>query len=175
MATIDTRLLPLIEVLATVDADWLAFEILEGLRHGRVAEETHEDLQITQRLVRATTRATRRSEVHASPPPSAEPITGDEQINWAVTYVSNRIVDVLSTLEATFDQLDAILFTELPPEGRPIPAALRDEVALVLRTDREDQLSVRRNDATNARAMVPNLQNALLTWAASVRTRDGAR
>ena len=31
----DTRLLPLIETLVVADADWLAFEILDGL--GRVA------------------------------------------------------------------------------------------------------------------------------------------
>jgi len=175
MAIIDTRLTPLIEALATVDADWLAFEILDGLRRGRVAEETHEDLQIAQSLVRSAKRATRHSAERASPPPSAEPITGDEQIHWAATYISERISDVLLTLEVTLDQLDAILSTGLPPEKRPTPASLRDEVTLVLQTDHEEQLSIRRGDAATARAALPELQSALLTWADSTRTRGGDR
>ena len=55
MATIDPRLLPLIETLVAVDADWLALEILDGLRLGIVAEEIPEHLLATQLAVREAT------------------------------------------------------------------------------------------------------------------------
>ncbi len=170
MATIDRRLLPLIESLATVDADWLAFEILEGLRNGRVAQETREELQTTQHLVRSARRASRRSEQPSSPPPSAEPIIGDEQITWAASYVSERMSDLLSMLEATIAQLDAILFTPSLPEGRG-EATLGDEVVLVLQTGQNEQLGIHRNDSARAKALFPKLQQALREWVDSTRTQ----
>ena len=39
MAILEARLLPLIETLAEAGADWLAFEVVDGIRAGRVAEE----------------------------------------------------------------------------------------------------------------------------------------
>jgi hypothetical protein len=83
MATIDGRLLPLIEALGAVDADWLAFEILEGLQRGRVAEETHDDLLLTQQKVReaSRTKSTERQRPHRASPATAQPIIGDDQID----------------------------------------------------------------------------------------------
>lgn len=76
MATIDPRLLPLIETLVAVDADWLALEILDGLRLGIVAEEIPEHLLATQLAVREARRQERLSEERAVPPPVAKPIVG---------------------------------------------------------------------------------------------------
>ena len=42
MAILDPRLLPLLETLAASGADWLAFEIVDGVRRGREPEEPEE-------------------------------------------------------------------------------------------------------------------------------------
>jgi hypothetical protein len=53
MAKIDPRLLPLIEALSASGADWLAFEILDGIRTGRRAEDSEEELRDARRAVSA--------------------------------------------------------------------------------------------------------------------------
>lgn len=44
MATLNPRLLPLIETLIGVGADWLAIEVIETLNRGRWPEESEEVL-----------------------------------------------------------------------------------------------------------------------------------
>lgn len=48
MAVLDPRLMPLIEMLTTVAADWLAFELIDGNRRGREVEETANALTIAR-------------------------------------------------------------------------------------------------------------------------------
>jgi hypothetical protein len=174
MATIDRRLLPLIEALAAVDADWLAFEILEGVQRGRVAEETYDDLLLTQQKVRAASRKkiAERQRPHWVSPVPAKPITGDDQINWVVSYVNERIQDVVSMGDATLEELNAILFTSTPPQARLTLPPPTDGITLVLQTDDEQQRIVRREDVVKARAELPRLRSELLTWAESIRTGD---
>lgn len=174
MAAIDRRLLPLIEALAAVDADWLAFEILEGVQRGRVAEETHDDLLLTQQKVRAARRkkSTERQRPHRVSPAAAQPITGDDQIDWVVSYVNERIQDVVSMGDATLEELNAILFTSVPPQVRLTLPPPTDGVTLVLQTDDEQERIVRRDDVARARAGLPRLRSELLTWAESIRTGD---
>jgi hypothetical protein len=175
MATIDRRLLPLIEALAAVDADWLAFEILEGVQRGRVAEETHDDLLLTQQKVRGASRkkSTERQRPHWVSPAPAQPVTGDDQIDWAVSYVNERIQDMVSMADATIEELNAILFTSAPPQVRlTLPPPPTDGVTLVLQTDDEQHRIVRKDDVAQARAGLPRLRSELLTWAESIRTGD---
>jgi hypothetical protein len=170
MATIDHGLLPLIEVLAGTDADWIAFEMIEELRAGRVPEETAEDLQNVQLFVRSKKSEKRRSEELATPSPAAERITGAEQIDWAADYVNKRVSDVVAMLDATFSQLDKILFAELSPESRdPISAPPTIGITLVVQGDEEEQASVHRENAAIAQTMLPTLRDALVNWADSVR------
>lgn len=168
MAIIDTRLLPLIETLVVADADWLAFEILDGLRQGRVAEETREDLQSTRLAVRSAKRQTRRSEERASPPPTAKPIVGDEQIDWAATYVVDRLSDAVSMLQATLDQLDRIVSAASALDGTPFTSISRKEIGVVLQAEDEGP-SVRGTEVADATAAIPKLREALSTWVASTR------
>ena len=174
MATIDRRLLPLIEALAAVDADWLAFEILEGVQRGRVAEETHDDLRLTQQKVREASRkkSTERQRPHRASPATAQPITGDDQIDWVVSYVNERIQEVVSMGDAALEELNAILFTSVPPQVRLTLPPPTDGVTLVLQTDDEQQRIVRRDDVARASAGLPRLRSELLTWAESLRTGD---
>lgn len=175
MPIIDERLLPLIETLAATDADWIALEMIEQLRVGRVAEETEEDLRTVQGLVRSKGHAERRLEQATSPPAPAEPITGIEQIDWAVGYIDKRVSDVLEMLDATFNQLDKILFTSAPAEARKqMPDLQTNAITLVLQDDRERHANVHRDQVAIGKTMLPELRDALLKWADSVRTLGDA-
>src|ERR1700688_4088418 len=119
MAILDARLVPLIETLTATGADWLAFEIIDGLRLGRVKEETLDTLQNTRETLRAAKRQKRHLEQRAILPPPAMPILGDEQIEWAAEYVTNRMVDVTIMLQAALDQLEAVLAGAHIADGEP--------------------------------------------------------
>jgi hypothetical protein len=91
MALIDSRLLPLIDLLAGAGADWLAFELMDYIRAGRPAEDPPEVLAQSRMQVREG-----RGEGPLEPPEivatsATSPIVGDEQILWAARYVADRL------------------------------------------------------------------------------------
>lgn len=163
MAILDTRLIPLIETLVDAGADWLAFEIIDGIQRGRVDEETLDTLVGARRVVRTDRRPARQSEEALSLPTPSEPIAGDDQIDWAIEYVNKRVSDAIQMLNASLDVLDAIVQPEITAET---PAPLG--VTLVA----EDELEgppIDRASVTMARTGLEELQRALALWAASAR------
>lgn len=80
MTVLDTRLLPLLETLVGAAADWLAFEIVDGVRRGREPLEPEELLRAAREKVRSRRLSDRLS---AEIPVLSEPILGDDQIVWA--------------------------------------------------------------------------------------------
>jgi hypothetical protein len=168
MAIIDPRLLPLIETLIAADADWLAFEILDGIQLGRVVEETREDLQSTRLAVRTAKHQRRRSEERPVPPPAATPLVGDEQIDWAANYVADRLSDAVSMLGATLDQLNQIASSTEEPQATISDRTSRREVDLVLREEGEGPV-LHRTQVDEANAAIPKLREALSNWANSTR------
>jgi|ERR1700722_985566 len=168
MAIVDPRLLPLIETLIAADTDWLAFEILDGIQSGRVAEETREDLQSTRLAVRTAKHQKRRSEERSVPPPAATPLVGDEQIDWAVNYVADRLSDAVSMLGATLDQLNQIASSTEEPQATISDRTSRKDVDLVLREEGEGPV-LHRTQVDEASAAIPKLREALSNWANSTR------
>lgn len=170
MATIDPRLLPLIETLIGVDADWLALEILDGLRLGIVAEEIPERLLSTQRAVREAKSQVRHLEGRAVPPPAGKPIVGDEQIDWAAKYVSDRLSDAVSMLLASFDQMNQIVRSNWEVHAQPSDRILEKEFSLALQTEGEGP-TLNASDVGDAMSAIPRLREALSNWANA--TKDG--
>lgn len=168
MATIDPRLLPLIETLIAVDADWLALEILDGLRLGIVAEETPEHLLATQLAVREAKRQERRSEERAVPSPVGKPIVGNEQIDWAARYVADRLSDAVSTLRASFDQLNQIVRSNWEVHASPSDRALEKGFELALQTEDRGPI-LRSAEIGDAISAIPRLREALFSWANSMK------
>jgi hypothetical protein len=168
MATIDPRLIPLIETLIAVDADWLALEILDGLRLGIVPEEIPEDLLSTQLAVREAKRQMRRSEERAVPPPIGKTIVGDEQVDWAAEYVSDRLSDAVSMLQASFDQLNQIVRTNREFHAPPSERTLEQGFDLTLQTEAEGP-TLRSSEVEDAIAAIQRLREALLSWADSMK------
>jgi hypothetical protein len=66
-------------------------------------------LRITRETVRSAERPKRLLGQGTILPPAVVPILGDDQIEWAAEYVAKRMADVTVMLQATLEQLDAIL------------------------------------------------------------------
>jgi hypothetical protein len=170
MATLDTRLLPLIEALVVADADWIAFEVIEGVRLGRFPEETSDALERTRHAVRTAERPKRHFEDRDFLTPGPMPIVGDEQIEWAANYVETRMSDVVLMLQSALSGMDTIV--SATPHDRSAGHVNADEgVTLVLQTD-DTAFTVNRGNVANALLMVSRLREALKRWAASTRNGD---
>ena len=160
MAIPDPRLFPFVEMLAELDMDWLAFELVEGVRRG---EEPVED---ESALLHARERARRASndEEHIEPygwdsPTAATPFSGDDQLEWAARYVEERLRAALDEVVASLDALDEIV---AGGDARPsmAPAAL---TALVLRNGDEEH-TLDRAEVEGARDRLSGLSEALAAW-----------
>ncbi len=175
MAILEPRLLPLIETLAEAGADWLAFEVVDGVRAGKVAEEPLENLAAIQDAVRSAKLENFRTEkIISAVPHSVSPavsIVGDDQIRWAVEYVYRRLSDALSMLQASFDQLQSIVSTPSPRGGVSSNVVVSNEITLIVLGD-EEKFSVRKVETADAIASLENLRKALSSWEASTRERS---
>ncbi|RUV29053.1 MAG: hypothetical protein E5V72_02070 [Mesorhizobium sp.] len=89
MAILDRRLLPLIETLADAGDDWLAFELMDGIRRGIEPEDTEELLAATREQVSSGELAKRKQAEFIAA--GAKPTLGDDQIAWAADHVANRL------------------------------------------------------------------------------------
>ena len=170
MASIDGRLLPLIDALMARGTDWLVYEILDGLSSGRAEEETPEELRLAREFVRSGKREARRTGTMTYSPPPVSPIVGDDQLDWVVTYAAERFTEIGSMLDTTLGDLDEVLFDVSAEEGQE-QTARGAGVTLVLKTESDEELDIRRDDAARAIAMVPRLREALTSWANSIRSR----
>jgi membrane protein involved in colicin uptake len=111
MAVIDLRVLDLIGTLTAARLDWLAFELIEGIQAGRRVEASEEMLTSTRRAIADKNQPKARAEPHAVAD-KLEPIAGDDQIEWAASYVAERLDAALAQLDASVQALDMILSGE---------------------------------------------------------------
>ena len=160
----DARLLPLIETLAASGADWLAFELTDGIRSGRIVEEFAEVLEQARTMVREGSfgRTPIPEEFHGDSQ-VIEPIAGDDQIDWAVRYIRARLKDNIGMLTTAFNELEQIVASELPTD---VPAQTREVasgVSLVLQED-ETSFEVNRTNVSEALHALQFLNSALNSW-----------
>lgn len=166
MATLDPRLLDLIETLVATRLDWLAFELMDGIRVGRQTPEAAGTLAAVRRSVRLPEQPTAK-EAKTTQREQAMPIEGDEQIEWAANHVVDRLDALIAELSAAMDNLDILRGTE----GR---SALRasDEKAggpLVIVLDGEEPRKVDRGGIDVALAALPDLRAQIMAWSNQVR------
>jgi hypothetical protein len=168
MAVIDARLLPLIETLAGAGADWLAFELFDGIHLGRTPEDSDEETHRARLAVREF-----RKEEHLPEEPdlrttAATPIVGDEQIDWAAAYVVDRISDSIGMLEASLNNLESIASkggdSRLISDGE----SLQSQGVVAIRMER-DEIVIRRTQIDKGIANLSALKAALSSWAESVK------
>lgn len=159
MAILDSRLLPFIEMLAELGMDWLAFELVDGIRRGK------EPIEDDAALRRARDRAQRASDAEevaerfGSPGAAAIPILGDDQLEWAARYVEERLRAAFDQIADSLDALDEIV---AGPEAQQSDAALA-MTRLVLRG--EDSVdTVGRAEVDGAKDQLEALRGALDAW-----------
>lgn len=172
MATLDPRLLELIETLLAARLDWLAFELIESVQAGRPPEESEEALAAARESIRGDLQPTPRGEPQAIAA-DAKTIPPEEQIEWAAAYVEARLGEALEQLQASIKTLDFVVegTTERPEKAdamtQPTDASVGGAV-IVLR-DLESDRKSGHEDVVGARASFPSLRAALTEWIAESR------
>ena len=172
MPKIDLRLLPLIETLVGSGADWLAFEILDGVRSGRPAEHSEEEVREAYEAVRSF----RRNE---TPPPelkiretAEEPLAGDEQIDFAARYVIDRISEAIAMENASLQQLNRIaIASQLNANSEAEEASPERSTSINTRLEGTD-IFWNQYQAEEAISRLPELKKVLLEWGQSIRSNE---
>ena len=162
MAILDRRLIPFIEMLAELGMDWLAFELMEGIRLGREPLATEGELA----LVRQWARNGKAVTFEGDPEDGvlAEPLLGDSQLEWAVRYVSERLEAILAEMSASIGALDEIVASD---GDRPAKTPEASTMLVLLDADEDRPVSV--TEIEEAQAHLAQLRQSLEDWLANVR------
>ncbi len=150
-------------MLTELGMDWLAFELIEGVRRGREPIEEEGKLALARQWAR-----TGKAEVpdgDSEDDVLPEPLVGDSQLEWAACYVSKRLKAVLAEISASLDALDEIVASDRDGQAKT------SEVATVLvLLDVEDTGSVGRTQVEEARVRLETLHQSLDSWLSSTGT-----
>jgi hypothetical protein len=168
MAVIDPRLLPLIETLAVSGADWLAFEIVDGIRVGQATQDSEEELNDARLAVREFRSKGRPPKERERATSAATPIVGDEQIDWAAGYVADRLSEAVLMLEASLTQLESIVLRNHESDSVSHGAPSQSDSGISLRMEGEE-IAVRRIQVDKALVGLSALREALSQWSEAVR------
>jgi hypothetical protein len=164
MAILDRRLIPFVEMLTDFGLDWLAFELIDGIRRGREPEETTEALTVAREQVRADEVKNVKREL-AESVEAGSPL-GDGQLDWAARYVDERLEATLAEMSASLDNIDGIV----GPTHHEGAAGSRPAAAALVLLNREERWKVDRAMVEDARGQLPKSREALASWLASTRT-----
>ena len=165
MAILNQHLVALIELLTELGIDWLAFELIEGIRRG---EEPLED-ERTLALARYRAGDQHREETVEHPWANYEPrpIPDVSQSEWAARYVVERLGATLAQMTYSLDLLDEIVDdrdVDESPGSRP-------SAVLILLVGGEE-VAVDRAGIAAAHARLPELREALDAWVVRARSEE---
>ncbi len=160
MAQIDFRLQPLFAVLNEAGYDWIVSEILDTLRQGRPRLASESELE----SVRAKIDQQDESAEKISPVLEVEePIIGDDQIDFVIELVKGRFENVTEMLDESMKNLRFIKMHSGMPAAEPKIAFQVDEEVRSITLEATTELS----------RSIDRLNEAIESWAASVRTTTG--
>src|SRR5829696_3305975 len=106
---LDRRLLPLIETLTRSDLDWLALEVINGALAGRAPNEPSEAIIAARSVAFRQKQDAGLQEFTSATEQPGQPFSWQEQIEWAVKHVLERISQVISMMSASAERLNAIV------------------------------------------------------------------
>ena len=158
LANIEPRLLQLFEVLVEAGADWLIFELVEGIGAGSVLEESADDLAKARFLARQD-REPRRTAERVAVSPQSHPIEGDKQIIWAARDLGDRLQNTLDMMEASIERMERLV----NGDRAKISLETRSGVTLSLQVG-EGAAKVTVGDRSAAQSAVQDLFAALEVW-----------
>jgi hypothetical protein len=168
MATIDLRLIELVETLVAAGADWLAFEIFDEIRSGKPREvsdnrdpEMHRGLR-SWKDDESSAPETRKGDA------VMKPIEGDDQIEFAASYVVDRITEAIEMTTMSLGNLNRIAAksSENSSEVEPAP-----QTAITLGLE-DSEFRFTRDQAEQLRRLLPELRTSLSVWSARVRQKE---
>ena len=165
MATLEPRLLPFIEMLAELGLDWLAFELIDGVQRG---DEPVEDEFALARAQEESRQPPTREVEHLAPADAGPtPFLGDDQLQWAVEYVFERLQATLAEMAHSLNALDQIVGSA---DGKQAAPYSPDPILLLLD---DEQRVVRRAQVETARGRLSALREALEAWRVDAQTEPG--
>jgi len=163
MATIDPRLIELVDTLVAAGADWLAFEIVDGVRSGKPRDESDNDDREMHRSLRSwkddKSPATRKREA------VMKPIEGDDQIEFAASYVADRITDAIEMTRTSLENLNRIS----AKNARDIDLGPQTAITLGLENS---EFRFTPDWAEPLRHLLPELRTSLSEWSVRVRQKE---
>ncbi|RWJ39745.1 MAG: hypothetical protein EOR36_25120 [Mesorhizobium sp.] len=172
MAILDPRVLELIETLVAARLDWLAFELIEGIRVGRLPDEPEQALAAARQSVRSNAQPKARGEPHILLE-EPKPIPADEQVEWAAAYVEERLDAALEQLQASLETLDFIVDATIerqdPQDVSAQASGKTDQDVTLVLLDLEGDRKSNRDDVSGARDDFPTLRAALAEWTTRAR------
>ena len=163
MAILDQRLIPLVEMLTELGIDWLAFELIEGVRRGQEPVEKEDTLVLARQ--RVSTGGAEKIAPNPEDSVVAKPLLGDSQLEWAANYVNERLEATLAAMSASLGTLD-----EIVASGRERQATTPEASVVLVLLDAEEDRRIGRTQVEEAQAQLPELRQSLTTWLASVRS-----
>ena len=164
MAILDRRLTPIIEMLTELGMDWLAFELIEGVRRDQEPVENEDALEIA----RHWGERTREAEIFARNPEDSvegEPLLSDAQLEWAARYIYERLEATLAEMSTSLDALDKIVVSGREPQTKSTEAS-----SVLVLLDAEEDRNVSRTQVEEAQAQLPKLSESLEAWLTSMRS-----
>jgi CHASE2 domain-containing sensor protein len=168
MATIDSRITPLVETLIASGADSIALEILSEIRRGRVDEDTEEELREAREAI-GHFREGKRPPEFVPREPEVRHLSGEEQIEFAAEYAIERLTRDLEMAEASLENLNKI--TTGADVDSASAGATKSANTVLRWVDTEGVLD--RKQIEEAKAKLPALREALSVW--STAAREGAK
>jgi hypothetical protein len=167
MAEIDSRIIELVETLAAAGADWLAFEIIDGIRFGRPLEGPEHRQRNMPRDVDAWEGESLSAREREFRETAMEPIRGDEQIKFAAAYVVERLNEVIEMTRLSLDNLDKL---SAEPLVDLIETQQQPRVPLTLGIEDSD-FHLTQVQAKRMLLLMPSLHTSLSDWATDALRR----
>ena len=162
MAILDRRLIPFIEMLTELGIDWLAFELMEGIRLGRVSVENESELRLVPHWAGHGKAVTFEGDPEDGA--LAELLLGDSQLEWAARYVGERLEAVLAEMSASIGALD-----EIVASGRDRPAKIAEASTMLVLLNPDEDRPVGVTEIEEAQTHLAQLRQSLEDWLANSR------
>ena len=166
LTSLDPRLLQLFETLVAAGADWLVFELVEGIGAGVVKEESADDLALA-RVIARQDREPRRTADRVAVSAQSSPLEGDEQLFWAAHYVAERLKNALDMMDVSVDRMHRLVINADPMKDW---SAAQSYVTFNLQ-DGEEAALVTIEDRSSGQSAVLELYAALARWLGEVTER----
>jgi len=158
MAKLEPRIWPLLEMLSRSRLDWLAQDVLQTVIQSGVETES-----LAQQAANRSTE--RRSTGRDGPDADSRVPEGDAQLQWAVSYITNRLWQIVKLSAESLSMIDKlVVHGERETSGGLAKAADlgRPHTALILTGD--DGGAIDRESLTEAFAPLEQLEVALIDW-----------